>query len=256
MKMRFPMIAVIAGLAVPGTALAQQAEPEIDQALLAQLKCELYDDCAASEAGPVDVPVMTPVAETGQLVVAMRGKGSGKSSPFPTFAELQAAKRGVKAIPAAAPSAPTKPRPDRVALKAPVRTAGAPGLGVTKRGPVEATEAVAKRANLFVTFRLGSAELEPSAVKSIDTVAKVMKDAAVSGKSKRLRIAGHTDASGDDTLNTQLSADRAAAVRQALLDRGIPAEMLEAQGFGSTQPIDGYAPSHGINRRVEAVVIE
>jgi outer membrane protein OmpA-like peptidoglycan-associated protein len=250
MKMRFSMIAAGACLVMPGALLAQQAEPEIDPALLAQLKCELYDECGAPEVGPA------VVSEDAPLVVGTRGSGIGtKASPFPTLAQLRAAKGGSKGGSPVAAVAPSKPRPEGPRYAPTARTGGAPGLR-SAGGAVEASEAVARRSNLFVTFRLGSAELEPTAIKSIDTVVMAMKDAAASGKSKRLRIAGHTDATGDDTVNTQLSADRAAAVRQALLDRGIPADMLEAQGFGSAQPIDGYAPTHGINRRVEAVVID
>jgi outer membrane protein OmpA-like peptidoglycan-associated protein len=250
MKMRFSMIAAAgACLVMPGALLAQQAEPEIDPALLAQLKCELYDECGTPEVGPA------VVSEDAPLVVGTRGSGIGtKASPFPTLAQLRAAKGGKAATPVAAVT-PSKPRPEGPRYAPSPKAGGAPGLRPAS-GAVQAAEAVARRSNLFVTFRLGSAELEPTAIKSIDTVVMAMKDAAASGKSKRLRIAGHTDATGDDTVNTQLSADRAAAVRQALLDRGIPAEMLEAQGFGSTQPIDGYAPTHGINRRVEAVVID
>jgi outer membrane protein OmpA-like peptidoglycan-associated protein len=255
MKMRFPIIAAAgAFLVIPGAVMAQQAEPEIDPALLAQLKCELYDDCAAPEVGPAVVSEAV-VSEDAPLVVGTRGSGVGiKASPFPTLAQLRAAKGGKAATPVAAVT-PSKPRPEGPRYVPTSRTAGTPGLR-TSGGAVQASEAVARRSNLFVTFRLGSAELEPTAIKSIDTLVQAMKGAELKGAGKRLRIAGHTDATGDDTVNTQLSAERAAAVRQALIDRGIPAEMLESQGFGSAQPIDGYTPTHGINRRVEAVVID
>ena len=249
MKTRFPLIAVIASLALPGAALAQ--EPEIDEALLTQLKCQLLEECGE----PVVESV--PTLDEGPMVVAARSTSStGRSaSPFPSYADLQKMKKGkVAAAPvAAAPST----RPTRSVQRVAQRNIAAPVVGQGRRnaGAVEAAEAVAKRANLFVTFRLGSAELEPSAIKSIDTTVKLIKDAQP-GKLKKLRIAGHTDATGDAEVNTKLSADRAAAVRQALIDRGVPAEMLEAEGFGSAQPIDGYAPTHGINRRVEAVVID
>lgn len=249
MKTRIPLIAVIASLALPGAAFAQ--EPEIDEALLVQLKCQLLEECGE----PVVESV--PTLDEGPLVVAARSSAAaGRSaSPFPSYADLQKMKKGKTTV-AAVTSAPST-RPTRDVQRVAKRELAAPVVGQGRRatGAVEAAEAVAKRANLFVTFRLGSAELEPSAIKSIDTTAKLIKEAQP-GKLKKLRIAGHTDATGDVEVNTKLSADRAAAVRQALIDRGVSADMLEAEGFGSSQPIDGYAPTHGINRRVEAVVIE
>lgn len=248
MKTRFPLIVALASLAVPGAAFAQ--EPEIDEALLIQLKCQLLEECGE--------PVMEadPMLDEGPLVIAARGADSKglSASPFPSFAKLKEMKNrnSAAATVAAAPST----RPARSVQRVAKRDLAAPVVGRGRTAAaVEADASLTKRANLFVTFRLGSAELEPTAIKSIDTTVKLIKDAEP-GKLKKLRIAGHTDATGDDAVNTQLSADRAAAVRQALIDRGVPADMLEAEGFGSSQLIDGYAPTHGINRRVEAVVID
>jgi len=75
---------------------------------------------------------------------------------------------------------------------------------------------------------------------------------------KRVRIEGHTDNRGNDTYNQQLSERRAAAVRQALIDRGIAADRLESVGYGEAQPIDSNKKVAGRahNRRVELVIVE
>ena len=249
MMTRFPMIAAAALLSTP--AVAHAAEQELDPVRVAQLVCQLTGDCGEAEV------VDTAAVEGGDVVVDIRAPGSGRpASPFPDFKALQAMKKKGKIAAPAMVAAST--RPDRDVSRVARRDIAAPVVGQRRAsvGAVEAADAVAKRANLFVTFRLGSAELEPSALKEISMVAEALRVAGDAGKLKRVRIAGHTDATGDDMVNTKLSADRAAAVRQALLERGIAAEMLEAEGFGSKQPIDGYAPTHGINRRVEAVVID
>ncbi len=68
-----------------------------------------------------------------------------------------------------------------------------------------------------------------------------------------IQIGGHTDSIGDGTYNFRLSADRASAVRQALIDQGIAGSRLKAIGFGESQPKADNETFAGraINRRVE-----
>jgi len=66
-------------------------------------------------------------------------------------------------------------------------------------------------------------------------------------------IEGHTDASGRNDANLTLSQQRADAVMQALVTRGLDANRLFTQGFGSAQPIATNETSAGRaqNRRIE-----
>lgn len=68
-----------------------------------------------------------------------------------------------------------------------------------------------------------------------------------------LRIEGHTDNVGRAGYNAVLSRKRAEAVREALIARGVPAERLVAQGFGSDQPVADNRTDEGRarNRRIE-----
>ena len=52
----------------------------------------------------------------------------------------------------------------------------------------------------------------------------------------RLYVYGHTDDTGPETYNQQLSEKRAQAVRAYLVETGIPAEIIHAQGFGEFSP--------------------
>ena len=70
-----------------------------------------------------------------------------------------------------------------------------------------------------------------------------------------IAITGHTDKSGTEPGNLALSMDRARAVREALVSRGIPRDGLRASGVGSSQPVAGLAPSDPANRRIEFSVI-
>lgn len=68
-----------------------------------------------------------------------------------------------------------------------------------------------------------------------------------------LRIEGHTDNVGKAASNDALSRKRAEAVRAALIARGVPAERLVAEGFGSAKPVASNNNDNGRarNRRIE-----
>jgi outer membrane protein OmpA-like peptidoglycan-associated protein len=73
-----------------------------------------------------------------------------------------------------------------------------------------------------------------------------------------IRIEGHTDSLGDAAANLALSQQRAEAVKQALIERGVEPERLTAQGLGPERPIaDNETPAgRAENRRVEVYVSE
>jgi OOP family OmpA-OmpF porin len=70
-----------------------------------------------------------------------------------------------------------------------------------------------------------------------------------------IMITGHTDSSGPEPGNIALSRQRAEAVRDALVARGIPADGLRASGVGARDPVPGLAPGDPANRRIEFSVI-
>jgi outer membrane protein OmpA-like peptidoglycan-associated protein len=68
----------------------------------------------------------------------------------------------------------------------------------------------------------------------------------------RCRVEGHTDSDGDVARITQLSIQRAEAVRLALVARGLPEATIIAEGFGSQQPVlVGGVEDKAASRRVE-----
>ncbi len=68
-----------------------------------------------------------------------------------------------------------------------------------------------------------------------------------------IRIDGHTDNTGDEKHNMELSVKRAEAVYNFLVNKGIPQNKLEFQGFGFTKPIASNNTEYGkkLNRRTE-----
>jgi OOP family OmpA-OmpF porin len=69
-------------------------------------------------------------------------------------------------------------------------------------------------------------------------------------------IEGHTDNVGDARFNQRLSEERAAAVREALIQRGVDGNRLHTRGFGETRPIAPNKSPAGRakNRRVDFVI--
>lgn len=101
-------------------------------------------------------------------------------------------------------------------------------------------------------FPTGGALIPTQAEALLDRLA----DALSLYPDRPILIEGHTDSSGSTELNERLSQQRAQAVRAALIERGIAAERLRAQGIGATQPIASNATASGRqrNRRVELYI--
>ncbi len=102
--------------------------------------------------------------------------------------------------------------------------------------------------NIF--FATGSFKLLPKSYKSLNEVAKILKD----DPNLKLNISGHTDNVGKPEKNQLLSENRAKAVLTYLTEKGgVDASKLAAAGYGDTKPIASNKTAAGKakNRRVE-----
>ncbi|WP_427964815.1 OmpA family protein [Altererythrobacter sp.] len=102
-----------------------------------------------------------------------------------------------------------------------------------------------------IRFEESSSNLDLASQPLLDEVAAALRPCLGS----IIAITGHTDASGPEPGNLALSRQRAFAVQNALMRRGIPADGLRARGVGSQLPIDGLAPEDPANRRIEFSVV-
>ena len=102
-----------------------------------------------------------------------------------------------------------------------------------------------------IRFEEGSARIDAASGALIDEVAGALRPCL----GNIIAITGHTDASGPEPGNLELSLARARAVRQALMRRGISSDGLRASGVGSRSPVEGLEPTDPANRRIEFSVI-
>ncbi|MHA7898891.1 MAG: OmpA family protein [Henriciella sp.] len=99
-----------------------------------------------------------------------------------------------------------------------------------------------------IEFASGSARIAPASSGLLDQLAR-----AIQGCDLDIVIEGHTDSTGSAELNARLSLDRASAVRDALVIRGVSADLLAAEGYGEDRPLASNDTPQGReqNRRIE-----
>ena len=99
-----------------------------------------------------------------------------------------------------------------------------------------------------LTFETGSATLKPSSQEQLKNVAEILK----AYPNVAVKIGGYTDNTGNAETNQKLSEERATSVRSALVDLGIAADRLEAEGYGQEHPVASNETAEGRaqNRRI------
>ena len=103
-----------------------------------------------------------------------------------------------------------------------------------------------------IQFTVNSATLTKPSYKVLDEVAAIL----LANPDIKVEVAGHTSRDGSYERNKQLSEERAAAVKDYLVSKGVAHSRLTATGYGPDKPIaNGDTPAdRAKNRRVELVL--
>ena len=144
---------------------------------------------------------------------------------------------GAPATPAAKP-APAAP----AAVTAPASIPATPKV-VTKMVSLKAG----------ALFDVNSDKLKAAGMSELSALAGQLKGMS---EIQNIKIVGHTDSTGAEAYNQTLSQRRAIAVKNYLLDQGIPASTMSTLGMGEGSPIASNATREGRaqNRRVEITI--
>jgi len=117
--------------------------------------------------------------------------------------------------------------------------------------PLEVGETI-RLNNLFFDFN--KYNLRNESYAELDRVIQLLKNKPT----MVIEIAGHTDNVGNDVLNNKLSQDRAVAVKNYLIGKGIQSERIVSKGYGKTKPSTTNETEEGrqMNRRVEFTILK
>jgi len=102
-----------------------------------------------------------------------------------------------------------------------------------------------------VLYATGKSDLKPGAMAKLDQIADALR-----GKEQPMVVYGFTDNVGTREFNMDLSTRRANSVRDYLVQKGIPRDLITAEGKGPDNPVsdNGSIEGRAANRRVEIVV--
>jgi len=104
-----------------------------------------------------------------------------------------------------------------------------------------------------ITFDTDKAAIKPESNVQLANIAEILR----AFPAVKIKIGGYTDNTGDAAANQVLSADRATAVKKALIGMGIEAGRIEAEGYGSAHPVASNDTPEGRqqNRRIDIRVL-
>lgn len=102
-------------------------------------------------------------------------------------------------------------------------------------------------------FDTGKSQLRDVSILELNRISGII----IANTSLSFEIGGHTDAVGNDGSNKKLSEDRAKAVYDFLISKGVPADRISYKGYGETEPTHENDTEEGKqnNRRVEIKIL-
>lgn len=243
-NMLAPMVEVRDGTMVVSGAAASQAEKQaICNTVSDSLRAENMlgtPGVIARVACDITAPGDDATVEGGAVAGNGAGAGSATASATGGSSGVDAgATAGAGADAASATASPTD--------------ASGAAAGSTDQAAAQdcQTRLTATAATERVTFALNG-----NAIATGTTMLNQIAEVAKSCRQFGIEVGGHTDKRGGDALNVPLSQQRANAVRDYLISRGVDPAQLTARGYGSSRPVDASATADDEprNRRTEFTI--
>ena len=123
-----------------------------------------------------------------------------------------------------------------------------PGATVTREG-----EGILVKFDSGILFDTDKADLKPEAQSNLQKLATSLQN----NQNTNILIVGHTDNTGSDSHNMDLSVRRAESVKSYIAGNNVSASRLTTSGKGESEPIADNTTVEGRaqNRRVEIVIV-
>lgn len=102
-------------------------------------------------------------------------------------------------------------------------------------------------------FEFGSAELDDASLTYVEDLANALTD----NPRLKVNIVGHTDNVGSDRFNLKLSLERATALQDVLIEKGVESERIQVEGRGLREPLNKNKTEaeRALNRRVVLTIL-
>lgn len=214
------------------------------QAYLAERRAEIAVQIAARKAAEAEIK--TARGERDEVLIAARE------------AEARAAKRdAVEARNQAERQAQAAELARQAALREAEQARAALAKAQALQQQVAELQARQTERGLVLTlgdvlFDVDRATLRTGSERTMNKLADFLREYP----ERSVMIEGFTDSTGPDAYNQRLSEQRANAVREALLQRGIDVHRVRTRGFGESYPVASNSTAAGRqqNRRVEMII--
>jgi outer membrane protein OmpA-like peptidoglycan-associated protein len=153
------------------------------------------------------------------------------------------------------PQSETIPSAQETKLLQAVRGRTTRSLSVTEREDIASVAKDKPNIDLEITFDYNSAEISQKSLPSVQALGRALTSPDLKGST--FVVAGHTDASGGESYNQDLSERRADAIKRYLVEKySIQPADLVTVGYGKSKLKDPSQPTAEINRRVQVVNME
>jgi outer membrane protein OmpA-like peptidoglycan-associated protein len=128
-------------------------------------------------------------------------------------------------------------------------------LSKSEREEIAAIVKDKPKIDLEINFDYNSADISAKSLSSVQALGRALSNAELKGST--FVVAGHTDASGGEEYNQNLSERRAESIKKYLVDKyGINGTDLVTVGYGKSKLKDPAQPMAEANRRVQVVNME